>query len=86
VLLTPAVVTVAPEPGPTVEIAGSRLPIHPALTRCTLPFNLTGMPAVSVPCGRTRSGLPVALQLAGASGDDAKLLAAAARVEQILAA
>ncbi|WP_167772610.1 amidase [Ramlibacter henchirensis] len=86
VLITPAVVTPAPEPGPTVEIGAGTFPIHPALTRCTLPFNLTGMPAITVPCGRTQLGLPVGLQLAGTCGDDAQLLAAAARFETILGA
>jgi Asp-tRNA(Asn)/Glu-tRNA(Gln) amidotransferase A subunit family amidase len=84
VLITPAVITLAPFPGTTIDVAGTSLPIHPALTRCTLPFNLTGMPAIAIPCGRTRAGLPVAIQLAAARGDDARLLAIAERVEEIL--
>src|SRR5207244_2962210 len=32
----------------------------------TLPFNLTGMPAITIPCGFSSTGLPVGLQLAGA--------------------
>ena len=50
-----------------------------------MPFNLTGMPAIAIPCGRTRDGMPVGLQLAGARGDDARLLAIASRFEAILA-
>jgi aspartyl-tRNA(Asn)/glutamyl-tRNA(Gln) amidotransferase subunit A len=49
------------------------------------PYNVTGQPAIVVPCGRTRDGLPVALQLASAVGDDEGLLRAAAVVEATLA-
>ncbi|MDE2837806.1 MAG: amidase [Chloroflexota bacterium] len=41
------------------------------------PFNLTGSPAVSVPCGFTSGGLPVGLQIAGAWFDEATVLRAA---------
>jgi aspartyl-tRNA(Asn)/glutamyl-tRNA(Gln) amidotransferase subunit A len=44
------------------------------LTRCTRPINLTGHPALSVPCGLTTSGLPIGLQLVGRSFDEATLL------------
>jgi aspartyl-tRNA(Asn)/glutamyl-tRNA(Gln) amidotransferase subunit A len=46
------------------------------LTRFTAPFNLSGMPALSVPCGFTRSGLPVGLQLVAKTWDEARLLQA----------
>ena len=38
----------------------------PVLTRLTAPFNFTGLPALSVPCGVTSEGLPVGLQIVGA--------------------
>lgn len=47
----------------------------------TLPFNLTGQPALSIPCGLTRDGLPVGLQLVGRPFDEALLLRIAARFE-----
>ena len=47
------------------------------LTRLTGPFNLTGQPAISVPCGYTEQGLPVGLQLAGRRFDERTVLRAA---------
>jgi aspartyl-tRNA(Asn)/glutamyl-tRNA(Gln) amidotransferase subunit A len=47
----------------------------------TFPLNLTGHPALAMPCGRTRSGLPVGLQIAGAWHTEATILAAAAALE-----
>jgi aspartyl-tRNA(Asn)/glutamyl-tRNA(Gln) amidotransferase subunit A len=40
----------------------------------TMPFNLTGTPAVSVCCGYTEAGLPLAFQLAGKPFDEVTLL------------
>ncbi len=48
----------------------------------TFPFNLTGQPAASVPCGWTREGLPVGLQIIGRRFDDATVLDAAAAFEE----
>jgi aspartyl-tRNA(Asn)/glutamyl-tRNA(Gln) amidotransferase subunit A len=48
----------------------------------TMPFNLTGHPAVTVPCGFARDGLPVGLQLVGRLRREADLLAAAAVFER----
>ena len=45
------------------------------------PFNLTGQPAASVPCGLTRTGLPVGLQIVGRRLDDALVIRAAAAFE-----
>jgi Asp-tRNA(Asn)/Glu-tRNA(Gln) amidotransferase A subunit family amidase len=47
------------------------------------PFNLTGYPAASVPCGFTHEGLPVAIQIAGRWHADAQVLRAAACFEAI---
>lgn len=84
VLVTPTVITGACKPTPKVEIGGAQLPIHPALTRCTLPFNLTGMPAISIPCGSDAEGFPVGLQLVGRFGQDAGLLRVAQAAEAVL--
>jgi aspartyl-tRNA(Asn)/glutamyl-tRNA(Gln) amidotransferase subunit A len=50
-------------------------------TPFSLPFNQTQQPAASVPCGFTRTGLPVGLQIVGRLYDDAGVLAAAAAYE-----
>lgn len=46
-------------------------------TPFTYPFNMTQQPAASVPCGFTKSGLPVGLQIVGARYEDALVLRAA---------
>ena len=41
-----------------------------AMIRCTAPFNATHLPALSLPCGFTRNGLPIGLQIAGRPFDE----------------
>ncbi len=53
-------------------------------TPFTYPFNLTGQPSASVPCGFTSDGLPVGLQITGKWRDDATVLRAAARFEEVM--
>jgi aspartyl-tRNA(Asn)/glutamyl-tRNA(Gln) amidotransferase subunit A len=48
--------------------------LRSTLRRLTQPFNLTGSPAVTVPCGFSRDGLPIGLQLVGRPFDEARLL------------
>ena len=52
------------------------------LTSFTAPFNLTGVPAISIPCGFTKQGLPVGLQLASAPWTEGKLLRVARAYER----
>ena len=49
-----------------------------AFLRNTAPWNLLGLPSVSVPCGFTTEGLPIGLQITGAAGRDNAVLALAA--------
>jgi amidase len=49
----------------------------------TFVITLTGCPALSVPCGFTKSGLPVGLQIVGPTHGDAAVLAAGALLEQV---
>ncbi|HEX2911741.1 MAG TPA: amidase [Chloroflexia bacterium] len=68
---------VAPsEPG---EQAAGRL----RWTPFTFPFNLTGQPAASIPCGFTRAGMPVGLHIIGRRFADATVIQAAAAYEAL---
>ena len=74
----------APAPpiaGPVVELPSGRVPADPVNLRQTGIGNLAGIPGISVPVGFNEDGLPVALQLQTAWGDDALLLAAAEHIE-----
>ena len=85
ILITPTVATTAPRRGDElVSINGRKQPLHPALTRFTTPFNQTGLPAITIPCGTNDEGHPVGLQLAAAHGNDTALLQAAWIVEQVI--
>ena len=65
---------------PTTPIAAPTIAGHDAveqagrLTRFTAPFNLAGLPALSLPCGFTKEGLPTGLQIVARAGADAKVL------------
>ena len=52
------------------------------LATCTLPFNLTGHPVLSVPCGLSSSGLPLGLQIIGKAFDEARILSMARQYEK----
>lgn len=61
----------------TLRINGEEVDAFRGLVRITGAFNVTGAPAVSVPCGWTAGGLPVGLQFAGRPFEDHVVLAAA---------
>ncbi len=63
-----------------VEIGAATVPVRPSLLALTLPFNLTGWPAVSVPARTPADGLPVGVQLVGVRCGERELLAVAAAV------
>jgi aspartyl-tRNA(Asn)/glutamyl-tRNA(Gln) amidotransferase subunit A len=82
VLLTPTV------PMPPPVIAGLRQnpddlrPQELIMLRNTRPFNVWGSPAISIPCGFTKDGMPIGLQLASAHWREDLLLQAAQAYEQ----
>jgi aspartyl-tRNA(Asn)/glutamyl-tRNA(Gln) amidotransferase subunit A len=84
-LLLPTLPIVAPPIGAaTVEVGRSREPVRNVMLRLTQLFNLTGHPAVTLPCGMSASGLPCGLQLAGQLGRTDALLHLARGVELAL--
>jgi aspartyl-tRNA(Asn)/glutamyl-tRNA(Gln) amidotransferase subunit A len=75
VLLAPATPIAATAVGVNeTEINGERQPVRPSLVRFTRPFNATGHPAASIPCGFTVDGLPIGLQIIGRPFDEATVL------------
>ena len=50
---------------PEVDVEGQRVPVRPALLALSLPFNLTGWPAVSVPGPVAPGALPAGVQVVG---------------------
>jgi aspartyl-tRNA(Asn)/glutamyl-tRNA(Gln) amidotransferase subunit A len=87
VMALPTLRTPAPAVGEhTLTIGNAQLPLHTAMTNLTLLFNLSGLPAITLPCGITAGGLPIALQLAARPGAELKLLAIAQRCETLLGA
>jgi aspartyl-tRNA(Asn)/glutamyl-tRNA(Gln) amidotransferase subunit A len=84
-LVTPTV----PVPPPSIEELKQNpnllRPRELVLLRNTRPFNVWGLPAISVPCGFTASGLPVGLQIAGPQRAEAEVLQLAYAYEQATA-
>ncbi|MDQ3695014.1 MAG: amidase [Chloroflexota bacterium] len=65
-VLTPVSPAVAvPPDAPWIDIDGKAEDAANAYTRLTQPFNATGQPAISIPCGFSGKGLPIGLQIAG---------------------
>ena len=65
-----------------VEVDGRTLPYVPSVGTFTPPWNVTGMPAVSIPCGFSEGGLPLGLQLAGRPLEDGVVLRLAHAYQQ----
>ena len=73
----------APHPTEThVRIGDRQMSTREAILRLMRPFNLTGLPAISIPCGFTSTGLPIGLQIAGKPFDEATVLRVAHAYEQ----
>ena len=76
IILSPTTIIAAPaRDGQDAVAAAQRLTVN------TLPFNLTGLPAISVPCGFTQVGLPIGLQLAAGPWRERLLLRVARTYE-----
>ncbi len=84
-LITPT----TPTPAPVIsELKANPDLLRPrelVLLRNTRPMNVWGLPAISVPCGFTQSGLPIGLQIIGSHWGEAKVLQLAHAYEQATA-
>ena len=84
-LLTPTTPLTAPLIGEnTVTVGGAEEDVRLATTRFVRSFNVLGLPALSLPCGRDGRGLPVGLQIAGPPFGERRVLEAGAAIEDAL--
>lgn len=79
ILLTPTAPYVAPTTTPPIDTPAGA--VEGAYTSI---FNITGDPAISIPCGLNSEGLPIGLQLASPKGTDMRLLSIAQAIEDLL--
>lgn len=85
VLMTPTTPIVAPALAELKQNPDLLRPRELTLLRNTRPFNVWGLPAISVPCGFTSSGLPIGLQIAGPHWSESRVLQVAYAYEQATA-
>jgi aspartyl-tRNA(Asn)/glutamyl-tRNA(Gln) amidotransferase subunit A len=82
VVLTPTTPNPAPRIGQTeVSLGGVSEDVRLASTRLVRGINVLGLPALAIPCGLTRDGLPVSAQIIGRAFDEATILRAGAALE-----
>ncbi|MEM7252859.1 MAG: amidase [Pseudomonadota bacterium] len=83
VMLTPGTLIAAPAlEDKTVDVRGENVGLRDALVSPTVPFNLSGQPALTVPMGFTTERLPVAIQIVGGLCDEATVLRVGAFLER----
>jgi Asp-tRNA(Asn)/Glu-tRNA(Gln) amidotransferase A subunit family amidase len=82
VLVMPTTPIPAPRIADLIENPSLLRPTELFLLRNTRPVNVWGLPAISVPCGFTKEGLPIGLQIVGPPGGEAKVLRAAHAYEK----
>jgi aspartyl-tRNA(Asn)/glutamyl-tRNA(Gln) amidotransferase subunit A len=81
-LVLPAMAIGAPPIGATsVEVGGKAEPVRAIMLRLTQLFNITGHPAIAIPCGTAADGMPRGIQLVGHRGATERLLDVAATLE-----
>jgi Asp-tRNA(Asn)/Glu-tRNA(Gln) amidotransferase A subunit family amidase len=83
ILLTPTVPIPPPRIADLREHPENLRPQELLMLRNTRPFNVWGIPAISVPCGFTKDGLPIGLQLGAAAWREDLLLQVAYAFEQL---
>ena len=84
-LLLPALAVPAVRIGAAmVKVGGVEEPVRNVTLKLTQLFNITGHPAITIPCGATTDGLPVGAQFVGSRGRTDDLLSIAAAAEDLL--
>ncbi|MBC8022105.1 MAG: amidase, partial [Burkholderiales bacterium] len=84
VLVCPTMRAPAPPVGASrMDIGGKSFALHTGVTNLTQPFNLAGLPAISIPWTRSRDGVPIAIQLVGRPGHDWTVLSIAQRLAHV---
>ena len=66
-----------------IEVGNQQMDVIAALTQLTRSYNVNGFPALTVPCGFSRKGLPIGLQLAALPFQEARLLQLGHAYQQI---
>jgi aspartyl-tRNA(Asn)/glutamyl-tRNA(Gln) amidotransferase subunit A len=85
-LVLPTVPIVAQPLGSTsLVVGGQPHPVRALMLRLTQLFDVTGHPAITIPCGRSDENLPIGLQLVGRHGRTGDLLTLASTIERALA-
>jgi aspartyl-tRNA(Asn)/glutamyl-tRNA(Gln) amidotransferase subunit A len=82
VIVTPTTAVSPPALADVTRDVSTSMALGARTIRNTSPFNVYGWPTISVPCGFTRAGLPIGLQIAGPVGQDATVLRLAHAYEQ----
>jgi len=84
-LVLPTVpITAQPVGSASLTVGGQTLPVRALMLRLTQLFDITGHPAISLPCRTSPGGLPVGLQLVGRRGETPRLLTLAAIIEEVV--
>lgn len=86
ILITPSLATLAPNIGYFSKFESSLSELHDEYARFspfTIPFNINGFPAASIPCGKSREGTPIGLQVVGGFGNDKAVLRMASEIEKL---
>jgi aspartyl-tRNA(Asn)/glutamyl-tRNA(Gln) amidotransferase subunit A len=81
-LIVPTTPNTAPRVGEnTIRLGGRDEDVRLATTRLVRPFNVLGLPALSMPCGISSNGLPIGLQIVGPPMEEALILRVGAALE-----
>jgi aspartyl-tRNA(Asn)/glutamyl-tRNA(Gln) amidotransferase subunit A len=83
VIVSPTLPAFSPRVGEIwVQSGDLREHVIDAFLRFNIPYDLTGLPAISIPCGLSSAGLPIGLQIAGKAFDETTVLRVAKAYEQ----